>query len=63
MNRLKNYEPGSASRQKLQVELKNLAELQFDIPIIIGGKEIGTGKRQPVLSRMLITKHGKIPSG
>ena len=39
-----SYLPGSSELKQLQAELKRQRETQLDIPIIIGGKEIRTGK-------------------
>ncbi|MFZ2782492.1 MAG: L-glutamate gamma-semialdehyde dehydrogenase [Rectinemataceae bacterium] len=41
-----DYAPGSAERELLEVELRNLLGAELDIPLIIGGKEIRTGKTQ-----------------
>ncbi len=38
-----NYAPGSPERAELEAELKRLKSQEFDIPLIIGGKEIRTG--------------------
>lgn len=38
-----NYEPGSEERIKLKNALAELAAQDFEIPVIIGGKEIKTG--------------------
>jgi 1-pyrroline-5-carboxylate dehydrogenase len=39
-----SYAPGSEERKLLQEELKRQASMQVEIPLIIGGKEIKTGK-------------------
>ncbi|MFZ2636634.1 MAG: L-glutamate gamma-semialdehyde dehydrogenase [Rectinemataceae bacterium] len=41
-----DYAPGSAERELLEVELRNFLGAELDIPLIIGGKEIRTGKTQ-----------------
>lgn len=41
---IKNYAPGSAERAALKVKLAELTNETFEIPLIIGGKEIKTGK-------------------
>ncbi|MCB0737505.1 MAG: L-glutamate gamma-semialdehyde dehydrogenase [Bacteroidetes bacterium] len=40
---VKSYAPGSAEREELQATLKELQSQEFDIPMVIGGKEIRTG--------------------
>ena len=39
-----SYAPGTEPREKLQAELKRLESMEIEIPLIIGGKEIKTGK-------------------
>ena len=39
-----SYMPGSAELKLLQEELKRQREIQLEIPVIIGGKEVKTGK-------------------
>ncbi len=39
-----DYAPGSPERAQLQAELKRLSSEQIEIPLIIGGEEIRTGK-------------------
>jgi 1-pyrroline-5-carboxylate dehydrogenase len=41
---VKSYAPGSPERAELKERLKSMATERVDIPIIIGGKEIRTGK-------------------
>ncbi|MFH0780653.1 MAG: L-glutamate gamma-semialdehyde dehydrogenase [Pseudomonadota bacterium] len=41
---INNYAPGSPERAKLKKALADMAGKQLEIPIIIGGKEIRTGK-------------------
>ncbi|MDX1671307.1 MAG: L-glutamate gamma-semialdehyde dehydrogenase [Balneolaceae bacterium] len=43
------YEPGSEARKKLKEELDRLSTQQLEIPAIIGGKEIKTGKTDDVV--------------
>ena len=38
------YRPGSSERQELKARLAQLAGEQIDIPLVIGGKEVRTGK-------------------
>ena len=39
-----SYGPGSKEKQHLKYALQELSAKQLEIPIIIGGKEIKTGK-------------------
>lgn len=41
---IRSYEPGSPERASLQAVLQDLKARQIEIPLIIGGKEIKTGK-------------------
>lgn len=41
---VKNFAPGSPERASLKVQLEKMASTEVEIPIIIGGKEIRTGK-------------------
>lgn len=41
---VKRYAPGSAERASLKAELKRQAALKVDIPLVIGGREVRTGK-------------------
>ena len=43
------YMPGSIERKLLQEELKRQRETHIEIPVIIGGKEIKTGKTEKVV--------------
>ncbi|HKC39331.1 MAG TPA: hypothetical protein VKC15_07320, partial [Gemmatimonadales bacterium] len=38
------YAPGSRERTELKQALKDLSGRQIEIPVVIGGKEIRTGK-------------------
>src|SRR5215210_3201832 len=40
----KTYAPGSPEKAELKARLKSMADEKLDIPIIIGGREIRTGK-------------------
>jgi 1-pyrroline-5-carboxylate dehydrogenase len=42
------YAPGSPERARLESELSRLASGGFDIPLIIGGKEVRTGRTAPI---------------
>jgi 1-pyrroline-5-carboxylate dehydrogenase len=42
---LKGYAPGSPERTSLKAKLKELRSQQIEIPLIIGGKEVRTGKK------------------
>jgi 1-pyrroline-5-carboxylate dehydrogenase len=44
-----SYAPGSPERAALKAELKRQAGQVVDIPIIVGGREIRTGKTHPVV--------------
>lgn len=44
------YAPGSSERESLKKELDRQKNLKIDIPLIIGGKEIRTGKTVNVVS-------------
>src|SRR5438046_2297307 len=39
-----SYAPGTKERNELKLALKDLSSRQVDIPIVVGGKEIRTGK-------------------
>jgi 1-pyrroline-5-carboxylate dehydrogenase len=45
----RSYLPGSPERAELKARLKEMSSEQVDIPIVIGGKEIRTGRVQPVV--------------
>jgi 1-pyrroline-5-carboxylate dehydrogenase len=45
----RSYLPGSPERAELKVRLKEMSSSQVDIPIVIGGKEIRTGRTQQVV--------------
>jgi 1-pyrroline-5-carboxylate dehydrogenase len=51
------YEPGSKERELLKDELKRQYEQVIDIPLIIGGKEIRTGKTGKVV---MPSEHGHV---
>ena len=44
------YKPGSEERRLLEEELTRMSSITVDIPLIIGGKEIRTGKTGKVLN-------------
>ncbi len=46
---VRNYAPGSAERDSLKRRLEQMAGEVIDIPVIIGGKEIRTGKTKNVV--------------
>jgi 1-pyrroline-5-carboxylate dehydrogenase len=52
-----SYLPGSEERVALETELKRQSEALIDIPLIIGGKEIRTGKTGKVV---MPTDHGHV---
>jgi 1-pyrroline-5-carboxylate dehydrogenase len=43
---IKSYAPGSPERTELKARLKSMAAERIEIPLVIGGKEIRTGKKQ-----------------
>lgn len=43
------YAPGGADRAKLKAELARLLGGDFDVPLVIGGKEVRTGTTVPIL--------------
>jgi 1-pyrroline-5-carboxylate dehydrogenase len=45
----RSYLPGSAERTELKARLKEMSSFQVDIPIVIGGKEIRSGRVQQVV--------------
>ena len=44
-----SYAPGGADRAKLKAEIERLLGSEFDIPLVIGGKEVRTGSTAPIL--------------
>ncbi len=54
---VKSYAANSPERKALQSELKRQYETQIEIPLIIGGKEIKTGKTSKVV---MPTEHGHV---
>ena len=51
------YAPGSVERRELERELKRQYESTIEIPLIIGGKEVKTGKIGEVV---MPTEHGHV---
>lgn len=45
-----NYAPGSLERQQLEVALKELKSEQLEIPMVIGGEDVKTGKTVKITS-------------
>ncbi|MGH9241917.1 MAG: L-glutamate gamma-semialdehyde dehydrogenase [Vicinamibacterales bacterium] len=45
----RSYLPGSPERAELKARLKEMASERVDIPVVIGGREIRTGRTQPVV--------------
>jgi 1-pyrroline-5-carboxylate dehydrogenase len=43
------YAPGTPERARLKAEIERILQSSFDIPLIIGGKEIRTGKTAPMI--------------
>src|SRR5690242_10560823 len=40
----RSYAPGTPERAELKARLKSMADERIDIPLVIGGKEIRTGR-------------------
>ena len=60
------YDPGSPGRATLKAALKSVAATREDIPIVIGGREIRTGRTEPVTAphchaRVLADVHQATP--
>ena len=47
---IKNYAPNSPEKKLLKQAIKDLCSKSFDIPLIIGGKEIRTGNTAKLVS-------------
>ncbi len=45
-----SYAPGTREREQLKAELKRMSGEVADIPLIVGGQEIRTGRTHPVVS-------------
>ena len=45
----RSYFPGSSERSELKAKLKEMSSQRVDIPIVIGGREIRTGRTHPVV--------------
>jgi 1-pyrroline-5-carboxylate dehydrogenase len=46
---LKEYAPGSAERASIKAELEAMRANQIEMPLIIGGKEVRTGRVEPAV--------------
>ena len=46
---VKSYAPGTQDKAELKDALRRLADEEWDIPLIIGGKEIRTGNTEKVV--------------
>ena len=46
--RVRNYAPGTHERATLKQEIERLRSQVLDIPMIIGGREVRTGNREPI---------------
>ena len=46
--RVRNYAPGTHERETLKQEIERLRSQVMDIPMVIGGKEVRTGKLVPI---------------
>ena len=63
---IKSYAPGSPERAELKARLQSMASERIEIPLVIGGKEIRTGKTQQSVmpfqhKHVLATWHGAEP--
>jgi 1-pyrroline-5-carboxylate dehydrogenase len=63
---IKSYAPGSPERAELKARLQSMAAERIEIPLVIGGKEIRTGKTQQSVmpfqhKHVLATWHGAEP--
>ncbi|MBP9947655.1 MAG: 1-pyrroline-5-carboxylate dehydrogenase, partial [Vicinamibacteria bacterium] len=47
---VKTYAPGSPERAEVKTRLKSMAAERVDIPIVIDGQKISTGKTSTVVS-------------
>gem|GEM_PF-6517507 len=47
---IRNYAPGSPERKAIETALAELKSQTIDIPMIINGKEIRSGKKTPIKS-------------
>src|SRR5689334_3936629 len=54
---IKGYGPGSPERAELKARLTTMAAERVDIPIIVGGQSIRTGRTAPVVMPF---KHGHV---
>ena len=54
---IRSYAPGSADRTNLKARLASMAGERVEIPLIIGGQEIRTGKKQQAVMPF---KHGHV---
>jgi 1-pyrroline-5-carboxylate dehydrogenase len=43
------YAPGGADKASLKAELERLGKGGFEVPLVIGGKEVRTGKTSPII--------------
>jgi len=46
---VRDYAPGSPERQSLEAKLHELAGQEIEVPLIIGGEEVRTGKTKPMV--------------
>src|SRR5512136_1639771 len=54
---VREYAPGSRERELLQVELARQAATEIEIPLIIGGEEVRTGRTRAVV---MPCEHGHV---
>src|SRR5437867_12470929 len=54
---IRSYAPGTAERQALKQKLAAMSAEKIDIPLVIGGKEIRTGK---IEKQVMPHRHGHV---
>jgi hypothetical protein len=57
----RSYAPGSPERAELKARLKTMAGERIDIPLVIGGKEIRTGKTATSVMPHDHARAGRLP--
>ena len=50
---VKTYAPGSPERAELKARLKSMAAEKIEIPIVVDGQKVTTGKTSPVVSPVM----------
>src|SRR5687767_8750792 len=54
---VRDYTPGSSERRSLQAALAEMASVRIELPLVIGGREVTTGRLAPSISPHA---HGRI---